>query len=173
MTKDVTIQFSTSTAFASEIIRRLSHSAFSHCDIVVPGEGLLGVSGPDKSIADPGGVLIRSFAPWPYLAPPKKCTLATDNADGVISNAKSQLGKPFDNDALYHFLSASPGDRNWREESSWFCSELIAFCLEAAGFFPYKLVAAKNRITPGDLLLMLNGFMTPDDIEQFSEEKTA
>jgi hypothetical protein len=42
------IQFSTSTAFTSGIIRRLTHSPFSHVDFVLP-DGLLGVSGKDAS----------------------------------------------------------------------------------------------------------------------------
>ena len=49
-----------------------------------------------------------------------------------------------------------PVDRDWRDESAWFCSELKAWCLEDAGFFPYTLLISKNRVTPADLLLMVN-----------------
>ena len=46
------MQYSTSIAFASMVIRRLTHSEFSHVDFILPGEGLLGVSGPDQKIGD-------------------------------------------------------------------------------------------------------------------------
>lgn len=163
---EIVLQFSTSTAFASDIIRRLTHSEFSHVDAVLP-EGLLGVSGPDHSLGDPGGVRIRSFNPWPYKFPPKRVTLPTPKAAAIIARARTQIGKPFDQDAIYAFLSTSPGDRSWREETSWYCSEYWAWNLEAEGFFPYALVTAKNRITPADLLLLINPFMSGLDIRSF------
>src|SRR5271167_1487269 len=97
------IQFSTSTAFMSGLITRACHGPFSHCDIVVPGEGLLGVSGPDKTVQEPGGVRIRTFHPWPYLHPPKVAALLVDDdlSGRVVERAKTQLGKPFDNGALW------------------------------------------------------------------------
>lgn len=166
---ELQIQFSTSTAFTSGIIRRLCHSEFSHVDIVVPGEGLLGVSGSDHSINDIGGVQIRPPGMWPYLNPPKTVRLKTDKADAVIALARGQIGKPFDNGALYGFLEdmGKTKKRDWRDHGAWFCSELVAWALESGGFFPYSLIAAKNRITPGDLLLLLNGFMTEDNIKEF------
>lgn len=150
------------------MIRRLCHSEFSHCDIVLP-EGLLGVSGVDKSIGDPGGVLIRKPGLWPYLRPPKLARLKTDVADKVIAIGKSQLGKPFDDSALWDFLSEDPGDRDWRNEDKWFCSEFVAWSMETAGFFPYSLIAAKNRITPGDLLFLVNPFLQEDNIHEFNQ----
>jgi hypothetical protein len=163
---EIHIQFSSSTAWQSDIIRRLCHSAFSHVDIVVES-GLLGVSGEDHKLGDTGGVLIRSFTPWPYIRPPNVARISTPHAERIIEIAKSQIGKPFDNGALYDFLSDNPGDRQWRNKDKWFCSELVAFALEGAGLFPYTLIPAKNRITPADLLLLLNPFMTEDNIKEF------
>jgi hypothetical protein len=72
---------------------------------------------------------------------------------------------------LYGFLKdmgkTTAKARDWRSQDSWFCSEFCAWALESGGFFPYSLVAAKNRITPGDLLLLLNGFMSEDNIKEF------
>jgi hypothetical protein len=176
------IQYSTSTAFASGIIRRLSHSQFSHVDLVLPGEGLMGVSGPDKYVVDgkpvndPGGVLIRPFNPWPYLTPPKTARIETTAviAAAVIAAGRSQLGKPFDNSALWDFLEDTAEGapdaakaRDWRDQSSWFCSEWLAFSAETGGLFPYPLIAAKNRITPADSLLLLNPLMSPANIAEF------
>lgn len=164
---ELLVQYSTSTAFASGIIRRLCHSPFSHVDIVVPGEGLLGVSGEDKSLNDPGGVRVRPFDPWPYREKPKVARIATTKVDEVIRTAKGQLGKPFDNGALWEFLSDKPQERDWRDASLWFCSELFIWSLETAGHFPYPLVVAKNRVTPADSLLLLNPFMSVANIAEF------
>src|ERR1022692_743026 len=92
---EIKIQFSTSKAFSSDVIRRLTHSPFSHTDLVVP-EGLLGVSGKDDSIHDLGGVMVRSMQAWPYLTTPKVARLqCTDEvAAAVIAAGRSQIGKP-------------------------------------------------------------------------------
>ncbi len=169
LSSELQIQFSTSTAFMSGIIRRLCHSPFSHVDILVPGEGLLGVSGSDKGINDIGGVQMRPPGMWPYLNPPKTARLHTAGVDAIIELAKTQIGKPFDNTALYGFLDdmGYGPKRDWRDTSSFFCSEFVAWALEESHFFPYTLVAAKNRITPADLLLLLNPFMSEDNIKEF------
>lgn len=129
----------------------------------------MGVSGPDKGINDPGGVLVRKFNCWPYLHPPMLAHLRCSDevAQEVINKGRAQVGKPFDNGALWSLLSDKPGDRDWRALGAWFCSEFVAYCLEEAGFFPYPLVAAKDRITPADLLLLINPFMSEDNIKEF------
>ncbi len=165
---EIHIQYSTSTAFASSIIRRLCHSPFSHVDILLE-EGLLGVSGEDHKLGDPGGVRIRPIPPWPYRETPKTARLkVADNVfDAFMEVGHSQIGKPFDNGALWDFLSDQPHDRNWRHADAWFCSELVVYCLEQAHFFPYQLVVEKNRITPADSLLLLNPFMSDSNIREF------
>lgn len=58
----------------------------------------------------------------------------------------SQLGKPYD-------LSAIAGlalHRDWQEQDSWFCSELVAWCLEQGG---NKLFKDPYRVTPQMLLM--------------------
>lgn len=168
------IQFSTSTAFTSGIIRRLTHSPFSHVDIIVEGEGLLGVSGVDPSIHDLGGVRLRPFNCWPYLTKPKIATLNCLDAvvKQVIEAGKSQIGKPFDNDALWAMLQdqAIEKTRNWRDPSKWFCSEWAAWSMETGKLFPYTLAVTKNRVTPADVLLMSNPFMSEANIKQFLTE---
>ncbi len=172
---ELAIQFSTSPAFASGIIRRLCHSAFSHVDIVVNDakeSGLLGVSGPDHKTGDPGGVRLRVNPPWQYKGKPKIAKLKTTEKvrSAVIKIGYAQIGKPFDDGALWSFLGDSPfGDRDWRSVNSWFCSEFVIYCLEQAKFFPYPLVAVKDRVTPADCLLLLNPFMTPANILEFLE----
>ncbi len=153
----------------SGIIRRLCHSEYSHVDMVVPGEGLLGVSGSDHTINDIGGVQIRPPGMWPYLHPPRTARLQTGGADAIIGLAKTQIGKPFDNGALSGFLDdmGHTKKRDWRDHGAWFCSEFVAWALEASHFFPFTLIPAKNRITPADLLLLLNPFMSEENIKEF------
>ena len=168
-------QFSTSTAFASRIIRILTCSPFSHVDLVLPGEGLLGVSGKDASIKDPGGVVIRPFDAWPYMGIPKTARVqcSEEVARKTIEYVRSQIGKPFDKKALYAFLKDRAGigniGRQWRDPEKWFCSEVQVRGLEVGGLFPYSLIQPKNVISPNTLLLYVNPFMTEDNIKEFRD----
>jgi hypothetical protein len=170
------IQFSTSTAFTSGVIRRLTHSQFSHVDFLLP-DGLLGVSGVDPSISDLGGVLIRPFGCWPYLTKPKvaRINCSDETADKVIAAAKTQLGKPFDNSAMWGMLNDQAEEkikgtaRNWRDPSQWFCSELVAWAMETGGLFPYKLAVMKSRVSPADVLLLANPFLDDENVQEFME----
>lgn len=148
----------------SRIIRAACHSRFSHVDIVVPGEGLLGASGPDASLSwkDPGGVQMRPFEPWPYEIK-RTITVETDKADAVIGHWRGQIGKPFDDGALKAFMFAEPS-HDWRELDRWFCSEGVIWSCEVAGVFPWALCVPMNKVDPNDCMMMLNPFMSGADI---------
>ena len=171
-------QFSTSPAFASMVIRRLSHSRFSHLDFILPGEGLLGVSGLGDYISgggmqthDPGGVMVRPFDAWVYLEPPKIARVQAPEATvrAIIEAGRSQIGKPFDNSALWGFLSDQVYEkkRNWRDTGQWYCSEFATWSQESGKLFPYPLIVTKDRVSPGDNLLMINPFMSHENIGEF------
>jgi hypothetical protein len=179
---EICIQYSTSTAFASMVIRRLSHSRFSHVDFLIPGEGLLGVSGPGHYISgsgapfhDIGGVIVRPFNAWPYLEPPKIARIQTSDevVRKAVDAARSQMGKPYDDGALWGFLGdpAREMQRNWRDEGQWYCSELLTWALELAGLWPYPIVVTKDRVSPADNLLLINPFMAPENIADFLPPK--
>lgn len=159
------VRYSSSTAFMSNLIRRACHSRFSHVDIVLPGEGLLGVSGEDKNLNDPGGVRIRPFEPWPYNII-REVTINTNKSDAIIARARTQIGKPFDNAALYAFFDPFHGQRDWRELASWFCSEFFIWSCESEGLFPYTLCVPMNMINPNDTMLLLNPFMSSEDVNK-------
>jgi len=131
----------------------MCHSPFSHVDIILP-EGCLGAS-------DPGGVMLRPFD-YQIFKLKQRTTIKSDKTDKFIELVQSQIGKPFDPKALRSVLDNTP--RNWRIPDAWFCSELVVWALEEAGFFPYKLIVPKNRISPADLLLLLNPWI---DREEF------
>ena len=153
----------------SVAIALFSHGPFSHADFILPGEGLLGASGPDASLKDPGGVLIRKFNPWPYLHPPKvaKLEVSDELAARVIARARTQIGKPFDNAAVWNIISGERGVRDWRALAGWFCAEFITWVLEVESFFNYTLITTKDRVTPDDLLLMVNPYMSEANIKEF------
>jgi hypothetical protein len=172
---ELCFQFSTSTAWTSGLIRRLTHSDFSHVDIIEPGVGLWGVSGLDDSIKDPGGVRCRKFDAWPYLYPPKVARLQT--TDEVVRKtlewARAQEGAEFDNAALYHFLRDRAGlrklGREWRDPHKWFCSEYALRAPELGGAFSYPLITPKDVVSPNDDLIHFNPLMLPDNILQFTD----
>ncbi len=105
---------------------------------------------------NPQGVAIRP-PDYQRFAYRRQMILETDRADDVIAIAKSQLGKAFDKGSMKDFISdAFPGERNWRLDAHWMCSELIMWALETAQFFwPKTLEWPKNRVSPTDILLVL------------------
>jgi hypothetical protein len=158
MSDILTLQFSTTFAWQSHVIRVMCHSPFSHVDVVLP-EGLLGAS-------NPGGVAVRPVDYEPFKIR-QRAVIKTDKADAVINRIKTQLGKPFDAHALTAFLSEVP--RAWADTGSWFCSELVAWALEAEGFWSYHLLIPKNRISPADLLMLLSPNI---DVDEWDKSKT-
>lgn len=148
----VTLQFSTMSDIGSWAIREFSHGPFSHVDAVLPDGSLLGAR-DDICMGIPAGVRIRppNYARFSLI---KQVTIPC--SDGQILKwldwQHAQVGKPYDETAILAFAA----DRNWREEDSFFCSELQALALEQSGYFPHNLSAPANKITPDDLLLALS-----------------
>lgn len=169
---ELLVQFSTSTAFASAIIRRLTASRWSHAGFIVD-DSELGVSGPDRSINDPGGVRLRKLPCWAYLHPPIIARVQCSDyvRDRTLGWAKDEIGKPFDNGALRAFLRDRAGapslGRDWRDPEKWFCSEFVIRALEFGGLFSYPLVVPKDVISPNTLLCFLNPFLPADNIREF------
>lgn len=145
----VTLQFSTSLEWQSALIRRICRSRFSHVDLVLADGRLLGAS-------DPGGVAIRPVDYQPFGIR-RQAVVATPLADAIYTAALSQLGKPFDHDALFQFLTGALAPP-WLMPDRWFCSELVAWAFESRGFFRYPLAVNLGRITPQELILLLNPY---------------
>jgi uncharacterized protein YycO len=77
------------------------------------------------------------------------CTEA--QADLFYGFLRAQLGKPYDWRAIVFFF----GSRNWQEDDSWECIELLAAALAHCGLFPQQMTARFSRITPRDLYDLL------------------
>ena len=144
----IQLQFSTENSIGSELIRTFDHGWCSHVDAVLADGTLLGARSD-------GGVLIRpkNYAPFSRIA-----IVNLDTTDTIEDNfynfLKLQVGKPYDTTAIEAFIF----NRNWKEEDSWFCSELISYGLSYATFFKYPLSTPSNRITPSDLMLVCSIF---------------
>lgn len=73
------------------------------------------------------------------------------NIEHAYEWALTQVGKGYD----YSAIAGIALDRNWRDLSRWFCSELVAMAFEQVGspILSTRPSASVWRITPRDLLL--------------------
>jgi hypothetical protein len=145
--------------WASPLIRRLCHSPFSHVDFVLPDGNLLGASNQGKGSpcieGNPSGVAVRPPDYQPFGIR-RNMIIETDKAQFILAAALSQLGKPFDNGALYRFLSEGVAHtRDWRDPDMWFCAEMPPWAFERGAYWwPEELIWPKDRFTPTDLIML-------------------
>lgn len=67
----------------------------------------------------------------------------------ILDYAYSQVGKPYDVTALLGLLV----HRDWQEDDSWFCSELVSTSFDKAGY-PLFRQESVNRVTPQHLWMI-------------------
>jgi uncharacterized protein YycO len=79
--------------------------------------------------------------------------------DKAYEWAKTQIGKPYDYSAILGMAT----NRDWHNESKWFCSEFTAVAAEKVGYpvLSTRPSAAPYRITPRDWLLSRLIFYLP------------
>jgi hypothetical protein len=153
----------------SKLICRLSHSPFSHGDIVLVDGTLLGSSDSPKVPVlrgNPAGVAIRTASYHKFgVSRVARIQCTVEQRNRFYDYCMGQIGKPYDHAALKvgTFLSAEFENRDWRDEVAWFCFELIARGIEVSGVLSWRLLAIKNRITGADLLMMINPVMSNVD----------
>ena len=154
-TRAVELQFATESGLSSWAIRWFTHSDYSHVDMVLPGGKLLGAR------LD-GGVKVRDPGYGAFTAT-KRVSILTPKAPAVYRAALQQRMTPYDWKAIIAFaVPALMPHRNWRDPNAFFCSELVAWALEQGGFFtPRNVALPANKITPGDLLLLVEPFAAP------------
>src|SRR6476660_9668360 len=110
----IRLQFATENNIASWTLHWFDHTWCSHVDAVMPEGGLLGAKYC-------GGVCIRpneGFTKTLMVELPTTQEICED----FYQFCRSQLGKPYDVLAITAFAFG----REWRDNSDWFCSELIA-----------------------------------------------
>lgn len=136
----ITIQFSSTNQLGSKAISFLTWSWASHVDFVLPDGKLFG----SLAIKNGGGPQIHEVR-TNYSRIER---YVVDAPDDVLKFAMEQAGKPYDWQGILGILARK---RNWEDDDSWFCSELVAYSFMKAGVpllneIPY-------RITPRDLLI--------------------
>lgn len=63
----------------------------------------------------------------------------------------AQVGKPYDVTAIEGLVLG----RDWREDDSWFCSEVVTGGMEKCAYIP-RLASTINHVTPRDNLLIVS-----------------
>jgi hypothetical protein len=157
----IKLQFSRSTENVSRLIAWACRSPFSHVDYVMEDGNLLGASdSPHAPVlaGNPSGVAIRPMDYQPFairrIAHIYVPARVESRFDEIM---RSQLGEPFDSHAMHAvFMPDNKFERDWRDASMWFCSELKAWGFEEAGALDVPPLVSKKRVTPPDLLLIIS-----------------
>lgn len=138
----VTLRFSGGRGIEATLVKAATWSWCSHVDFVLPDGRLLG--------AVPGrGVCIREVEfddVRVELYGVERPRLVYHEM--ALQFAHTQVGRPYDWAGVLGWGMR----RDWQEADSWFCSELVAWSFEKAGF-PLLRANEVWRITPRDLLM--------------------
>jgi len=134
----ILLQLSTQSNLCDAVIRLFTRSEYSHVDFVMPNGDLFGAH-PLKGVS--------RRAPGPVA---RRLLLTADAPARVLEIAEGELGKPYDYTAVFSQIIFG---RDWQRPDSWFCSELIAWCFQEAGFPLFPPHVTFSLITPRDLLL--------------------
>ncbi len=150
----IVMQFAGSDSLTSRLIQWFDHGAYAHVDSVLPDGRLLGARN-DVMAGFPAGVQIRS-PDYQVRYRLRRVTIpCTDEQEAAYYDfVKAQIGKPYDSKGIAGFILG----RTWRSPGAWFCSELNAAGLEAAGVVP-ALAASCDKIAPDDLLLVVSALV--------------
>ena len=150
----IVVQFVEGKGFGSSLIEWFDHDRYSHVDIVLQDGTLLGAR-DDTILGIPSGVQIR---PASYVAGETVLRVSVpctdEQEDAFYAYAHSQIGKPYDEEAIAAFVVG----RDWRDPDAWYCSEYGASCFEKSGRVP-PLIAPCNKIAPGDLALVISALV--------------
>lgn len=75
--------------------------------------------------------------------------LTARNPQAILDAARSQIGKPYDWTAILGLGL----HRDWQEDDSWFCSELVAWAAAEVGEHWFRREALR-RVTPQHLWML-------------------
>jgi uncharacterized protein YycO len=138
----IRIQIVTSPGPISAAIRFETRCWASHVEFVEM------VDGHTLGSRSKGGVMLRKGSLDRYS---KVEQFTANGINEAYEWALMQVGKPYD----YSAIAGITLNRNWRNESRWFCSELVAAAFEHAGcpILSTRPSIGIWRITPRDILL--------------------
>lgn len=150
--KEITFQLVRGTGLVSRAIGYFGAGFYSHIDTVTP-LGLLRGARSDVIHEIPAGVEDRpqNYERWAHVT--RYTILATEpQYDQFWRFSDAQMGKPYDVRGLVDSFILG---REWRENDSWWCSELVGACGEAAGL--WQVPPEVRAIDPGDCVFLLAG----------------
>lgn len=135
----ITLVFTDSGNLLAQGIKLLTWSEYAHVSFLM-GDMVL-----DSTLKRSG---VRRY-PFEELKHGAKRILVKEYpriSDNALNYAASQIGKPYDWTAIF----GMPIRRDWQQDDSWFCSELVAWACMKAGT---PIVDKESwRITPQDEL---------------------
>lgn len=119
ITSPITLRFVTSDSAISFAIRAAEYGFWaSHAEALMPEGTLLGAHVDGGVRNRPRDYDKGQFKQELYVSIP----VAQQIADAFHAFLRSQLGKPYDVEAIAAFVAR----RDWQDPSAWFCSELQA-----------------------------------------------
>lgn len=121
------------------MIKALTLSQFSHCAIEIDGQFWEATFKKGVSVCDKADFRSRY--------PESEAIEIFGDEDAALTFLDAQLGAGYDFAALVAF----PLRESWQSSEKWFCSELVAGALVAAGSL--KIDHDISRITPRDIWL--------------------
>jgi len=145
----IQIQLSFNNTFAGRIVRKLTNSRFFHVDVILPNEFhpfnsnikyLIG-SLPFNGVS----IHFKNYC----LEETYSLEVSKKQYEIFFNELEKQLGSRYDYLGVLTYLPAKYFMREWDKENSWFCSELIAYCLMKANIHVSQ--ENSNRVTPEDL----------------------
>jgi len=149
----ITLQFVEGSGLGAALIKWFGHGRFSHVDCVLPGSGnLLGARADQIGKKIGSGVRIRPDG-YTKKEPVERVsfTVADEEEDAFYKFVSKQLGKSYNRLGIVAFFFST----EWTTEGEWFCSQLVAAGLEAAGLLK-NLTESPNKIDPDDLRLIIS-----------------
>ncbi len=142
----VTVRFVGGSGLSSSLIKFHTFSPWTHVEFYTP----YGYLGARLS----GGVAVR---PYDYDAGGfdheefRSIELPPDVEEALWKWAFAQVGKPYDWQSIIGMIVR----RDWRDESAWFCSEMVTAAFDAVGHPILRVHEDVYRITPRDVGLSM------------------
>ncbi len=160
--KALVFQFVGATGVFGWFIRLKGGGPYTHVDFVCPAAD--GTTGPDSPLlgarftsigGQAAGVRIRppDYDKW-FIVTRISIAVTDDQYDAALAFLYAQIGKPYDMTAVFGFML----NRDWREDDSWFCSELIVRVPDLIKRFEFPLAMRENRIDPCTAFAILSTY---------------
>lgn len=138
----VTVLLSKRNHPGSYLIRAVTWSEWSHCELLHPDGRTLGAAAPH-------GVGFDTLENRLKIAASVIQVDFPGDFNKAWAYAESQIGKPYD----WGGVAGIGLHRDWQQEDSWFCSELVGASLLQGGFMPYR-TDLLHRLTPQHLWVL-------------------